>query len=155
VVPGNDSLGLLAAASDGRSVVCLRPLDDEGLGRYGTIVPGEQLGPRLVEVVGAVEKPGAAAAPSRLGLVGRYLFTRGIFDVLARLEPGFGGEIQLTDGIDALARSEGCLGWEAETDLLDVGTPAGYLSASTRLGLWHAETRHEYRAFLEDLVSRL
>jgi UTP--glucose-1-phosphate uridylyltransferase len=155
VVPGLDQLGYLAAASDGRSVTCLRSLDDEGLERYGVIVPGMRLSSRLVEIVGAVEKPGAEAAPSRLGFVGRYLFTPTLFDVLADLEPGFGGEIQLTDGIDILADSEGCLGWEADSDLLDVGTPAAYLEATTRLGIWHPETRHTYRAFLEDMLQRL
>lgn len=155
VVPGQDQLGYLGAASDGRSVMCLRPLDDEGLGKYGVIVPGSRLGDHLWEIAGAVEKPGVAEAPSRLGFVGRYLFTPSIFAVLDRLEPGYGGEIQLTDGIDELARTEGCLGWEADSDLLDVGTPLAYLEAITRLGIWHPATGHPYRGFLGDLLDRL
>ncbi len=155
VVPGLDQLGNLAAASDGRSVMCVRPLDDEGLDKYGVIVPGAKITSGLWEMKGAVEKPGVEAAPSRLGFVGRYLFTPGIFPILEGLEPGYGGEIQLTDGIAALAEFEGCLAWEADSDLLDVGTPAAYLEATARLGLWHPETRHEYREFLEDLLDRL
>jgi UTP--glucose-1-phosphate uridylyltransferase len=155
VVPGRDQLGYLAAASDGRSVMCLRALDDDGLEKYGVIVPGAEVAPHLVEITGAVEKPGVEAAPSRLGFVGRYLFTPALFDHLAGLKPGFGGEIQLTDGIDRLARTEGCLGWEADSDLLDIGTPLAYLEASTRLGIWHPDTRHEYREFLESLLGRL
>ena len=155
VVPGDDPLGMMAASSGGRSVMCLRPVDDEGLEKYGVIVPGRQLSPRLWEMAGAVEKPGAEAAPSRLGFVGRYLFTPEIFRILDGLEPGYGGEIQLTDGIDALARTRGCLGWEAESDLLDVGTPSAYLEAVTRLGIWHPKTRHGYRRYLADLLDRL
>jgi len=155
VVPGRDQLGYLGAASDGRAVMCLRALDDEGLDRYGVIVPGRQLGDRLWEMQGAVEKPGVEEAPSRLGFVGRYLFTPDIFEILDGLEPGYGGEIQLTDGIDELARSRGCLGWEADSDLLDVGTPLAYLEATTRLGIWHPDTRHAYREFLGALLDRL
>jgi UTP--glucose-1-phosphate uridylyltransferase len=155
VVPGEDQLGNLAAASDGRSVMCVRPLSEEALEKYGVIVPGAQVGPRLWEMTGAVEKPGVEDAPSRLGFVGRYLFTPALFSILEKLEPGYGDEIQLTDGIAALAASEGCLAWEADTDLLDVGTPGAYLEATTRLGLWHRETRHPYREFLEATLDRL
>ncbi len=155
VVPGSDQLGSLGAASDGRAVMCVRELDDEGLQKYGVVVTGAELAPRLWEMTGAVEKPGVDKAPSRLGLVGRYLFTPGIFGILEGVEPGYGGEIQLTDGIDALARSEGCLAWEADDDLLDVGTPLAYLQATARLGLWHPQMRHEYRRFLEATLDRL
>jgi UTP--glucose-1-phosphate uridylyltransferase len=153
VVPGHDPLGDLGAASDGRAVMCLREQDDAGLEKYGVIVPGEQLGERLWEMTGAVEKPGVEAAPSRLGFVGRYLFTPAIFDILEGLEPGYGGEIQLTDGIDELARTEGSLGWVADADLLDVGTPPAYLEATTRLGLWHPATQQGYREFLRHLLE--
>lgn len=153
VVPGTDQLGYLAASSDGRSVVCLRELDDAGLDRYGVAVTGEWLGERVVELSGAVEKPGVAAAPSRLGFVGRYLFTPEVFDCLERVEPGYGGEIQLTDAIDTLAGAGRCLGYVAGDDLLDVGTPATYLEAVTALGLRHPVMGRDYRAFLRGLLD--
>ena len=154
VVPGSDQLGYLRAASDGRSVMLLRELDDSDLEQYGVIVPGERRG-SLVEVNGAVEKPGVEDAPSRLGFVGRYLFNAEVFDLLEGAEPGYGGEIQLTDAIAALGESGRCLGWVGDTDLLDSGTPLGFLESSTRLGLWHPKTRNQYRAFLTDLFDRL
>jgi UTP--glucose-1-phosphate uridylyltransferase len=154
VVPGRDQLADLAAASDGRSVVCLRPLPDEGLDRYGVAEVGATLAERVVEVTGAVEKPGRERAPSRLGFVGRYLFTPEIFPVLAGLTPGYGSEIQLTDAIARLGASGRCLGWVADEDLLDVGNPAGYLEAITALGLWHPTVGARYRDFLESLIGQ-
>lgn len=153
VVPGRDQLGNLADASDGRSVICLRPLSDEGLGRYGVAVVGDHLADRVVEVTGAVEKPGLELAPSRFGFVGRYLFTAEVFSLLEALAPGYGGEIQLTDAIAALGRSGRCLGWVADEDLLDVGNPAGYVEAITTLALWHPAVGRAYREFLEALVE--
>jgi UTP--glucose-1-phosphate uridylyltransferase len=145
VRPGADVLPALAAAYDGGSVVCLRRLSDEFLDRYGVIVPGDERSDSVVEVRGAVEKPGAAAAPSRLGLIGRYLFTSEIFEVLTKLEPGHGGEIQLTDAIDALGRANRCLGSVAEVDLLDVGTPYGLAEATAVLGAAHEEWGDDFR----------
>jgi UTP--glucose-1-phosphate uridylyltransferase len=152
-LPGTDQLGYLAASSDGRSVVCLRELDDEGLGRYGVASTGSWLGDRSVELTGAVEKPGPDRAPSRFGFVGRYLFTAEVFDHLEGLEPGVGGEIQLTDAIDGLASTGRCLGYVADDDLLDVGTPGTYLQAVTALGLGHPEIGRDYRGFLNELLG--
>jgi len=153
VHPGHDVLPALAAAANTQSsVVCLRQLTDEFLGRYGVIVPGTALSSEVLEVLGAVEKPGAAAAPSRLGLIGRYLFTPEIFDVLEKTQPGVGGEIQLTDAIDEVARRGHCRGFIADRDLLDVGTPAGLLEATVHLGL--DRFGDGFRRMLAGLVER-
>jgi UTP--glucose-1-phosphate uridylyltransferase len=149
--PGGDHLPHLAAASDGRSVLSLRELSDEWLEKYGVVVPGERLSDRVVEVLGAVEKPGVEAAPSRLGLVGRYLFTPEVFEHLATVTPGHGGEYQLTDAIATLAAARGCLGYVADHDLLDTGTPQTYLEAVVRLGMTHPELGERFRDFLAGL----
>lgn len=151
--PGGDVLPGMADAFDGTSVVCLRRLTPEFLERYGVIVPGTWFGESVVEVRGAVEKPGAAHAPSDLGLIGRYLFTPEVFTILENLPPGLGGEIQLTDAISAMGEAGRCLGYVAGQDLLDVGNPLGLLEASTVLGLSHPEWSAEYGAFLAELVE--
>lgn len=151
VPPGGDVLSGLAAASAGESVVCLRELAPEYLERYGVVVPGEQRGDGVIEVRGAVEKPGKEDAPSRLGLIGRYLFTPEVFPALEQVTAGYGGEIQLTDAIDHLGRGSRCLGAVCNTDLLDVGTPLGLLEATTVIGLAGPEWGSEFRKFLEDL----
>ena len=153
VVPGRDHLGHMAAASDGRSVVCLRPLPEEALDHFGVAEVGDSLAPGVVELRGAVEKPGREKAPSRLGFVGRYLFTAEVFRALAGVAPGYGGEVQLTDAIAALGREGRCLGWIAEEDLLDVGNPAGYLEAVTALGLWHPVFGAAYRRYLDSVAG--
>jgi UTP--glucose-1-phosphate uridylyltransferase len=153
VLPGRDQLNRLAEASDGRAVVCLRPLSDEVLDRYGVAIVGDSIGEGVVEVKGAVEKPGRDKTPSRLGFVGRYLFTPEVFDKLAGLSPGYGGEIQLTDAIAALGREGRCLGWVADEDLLDVGNPAGYLEAVAVLGLSDPALGPAFRRYLGTLVG--
>ena len=136
VRPGHDVLPALAEGSDGgtTSVMCLRPLDDDMLSKYGVVATSSDQVDGYVDLSGAVEKPGPEKAPSRLGLVGRYLFTPEVFDLLEGATPGVGGEIQLTDAIDALGRAGKLRGWVAPTDLLDTGTPEGLLHASVVLG---------------------
>ncbi len=153
-IPRVDVLDRMAEAFDGTSIVSLRELDDDFLNRYGVIVPGEWRSAEVIDVRGAVEKPGVERAPSRLGLIGRYLFTAEVFDVLEKLGPGVGGEVQLTDAIDLLGRDGRCQGMVSPEDLLDVGNPAGFLEASTVLGLAHEEYGDEYRRFLEGLWEK-
>lgn len=139
VKPGHDVLPALSAASDGgtTSVVCLRELSEEFLSRYGVVAPASEVVDGVLELSGAVEKPGKDKAPSRLGLIGRYLFTPDVFDLLSAQTPGHGGEIQLTDAIDALGRQGRLRGSIADADLLDVGNPAGLFHASAVLAKAH------------------
>ena len=137
VRPGCDLLLDLAEGShDGQvSVMCLREMDDDHLSKYGVVVPASEIEDRYLDLAGAVEKPGAKDAPSRLGLVGRYLFTPEVFSILEKTPPGVGGEIQLTDAINALGSAGRLRGYVAGEDLLDVGTPQGLLHATYQLGL--------------------
>ena len=155
VYPDGDVLPSMAAAADAGSVVCLRELGTEYLARYGFIVPGQWRSEQVVEVLGAIEKPGVEAAPSKLGLIGRYLFTGKIFEALDHVEPGVGGEIQLTDAINAIGEDGSCLGYVAADDLLDAGTPSGYLEASTILGAAHPDFGARYRAFVTEFTEGL
>jgi len=136
VRPGQDVLREMAAGSnDGEvSVMCLRRLTDEFLSKYGVVVPVSEVEDNYLDLGGAVEKPGIEDAPSRLGLVGRYLFTPEVFSILDKIPPGVGGEIQLTDAINELGNRGRLRGFVAETDLLDTGTPQGLLQATRVLG---------------------
>ena len=136
VHPGYDVLSDLAAAADDEtSVICLQRLTDDQLSSKGVVVPASDEGVDVIELSGAVEKPGPERAPSRLGILGRYLFNPEIFDILATLEPGVGGEIQLTDAIDELGRRGRLRGVVTDRDLLDIGNPVGLLDASVAIGL--------------------
>lgn len=153
VYPDGDVLPDMASAADANSVVCLRELSTDYLARYGFIVPGEWVADSVVEVLGAVEKPGVELAPSKLGLIGRYLFSEPIFAALDHVQPGVGGELQLTDAIHAVGEQGLCRGFVAATDLLDSGTPSGYLEASTILGAAHPDFGARYRAFLTEYTE--
>lgn len=136
VRPGQDVLEEMAAGSnDGEvSVMCLRHYSDEFLDKYGFVIPTSEVDNGYLDLGGAVEKPGVDNAPSNLGLVGRYLFTPEVFSILNKTDPGFGGEIQLTDAINELGHRGRLRGFVAETDLLDTGTPQGLLQATRVLG---------------------
>ncbi len=135
--PGHDVLASLGSGSrDGAvSVMCLRELSDEFLSRYGVVIPDSDVVDGYLDLAGAVEKPGVEAAPSRLGLVGRYVFTPEVFSILENTPPGVGGEIQLTDAIQELGERGRLRGYVADESLLDVGTPQGLVKASYELGL--------------------
>lgn len=136
VRPGHEVLpGLADGSREGSvSVMCLRQLTDEFLSKYGVVIPDSEVVDGYLDLAGAVEKPGPEEAPSRLGLVGRYLFTPEVFSILDKIAPGLGGEIQLTDAIHELGRRGRLRGFVAGGDLLDVGTPEGLLRASVELG---------------------
>jgi len=152
--PGGDVLGAEeAVARGGRCLLAVRTLDESLLDAYGVVVPGPWLGDGLLQVDGAIEKPGALDAPSRLGIVGRYLFEPIIFEALRATAPGHGGEVQLTDAIARVAAETGCLGQVFEKELLDIGTPYGLVHASTILAAEHPEWGAEYRTFVSDFVS--
>jgi UTP--glucose-1-phosphate uridylyltransferase len=137
VRPGGDSLADLALGSDDGaiSVMGLRELDDEHLSAYGVAIPASEVRDGHLDLSGAVEKPGVEDAPSRYGLDGRYVFTPEVFSILEKTPPGVGGEIQLTDAINALGAAGRLRGFVADSSLLDVGTPEGLLHATYQLGL--------------------
>ena len=136
VPPGRDVLPNLAAAADNYdSVMYLRPVPPEVVPTKGIAIPSSEIVDNVLSLSGSVEKPALEDAPSDLALIGRYLFTSEIFSILATLEPGHGGEIQLTDAIDELGKRGRLKGYIDEIDLLDIGNPIGLLHASMVLGL--------------------
>ncbi|MDE0370008.1 MAG: sugar phosphate nucleotidyltransferase [bacterium] len=152
VRPGEELLSHLARAADlDTSVVYVRRLPDGMLGAKGVVVPGSGLSDSVMEIEGAVEKPGAGA-PSNYAIHGRYLFVPEVFDHLTGVAPGYGGEIQLTDAVDSLARAGRCRAYVADVELLDVGNPLGYLRANTVLGLADPAYRDAYRSIVDDLL---
>jgi len=128
----------------GRSVVALMDVPREETYQYGIVagrpVDGQS---RELAIDSLVEKPRVAQAPSTLAVVGRYVLDPRVFDYLTQVQPGAGGEIQLTDALAALAASEGLCGWLFEGERFDAGDVAGYLLANLNWArktprLWHA-----------------
>lgn len=106
-------------------------------------------------IAGIVEKPAPSAAPSTLGVVGRYILTPRIFGHLRRVKPGAGGEIQLTDGIAALLAEEDVRAYEFSGTRYDCGSKLGYLKANVAFALKHPEVGSELRRYMKNMISKL
>ena len=114
---------------------------------YG-IVDAQPVSERVERIAGIVEKPKPEEAPSTLAVVGRYILTPRIFHHLERVQPGSGGEIQLTDGIAALLSEEQVLAYRYEGVRYDCGSKLGYLQATVALGRRHPEVGPAFAAYL-------
>ncbi|MCZ7528079.1 MAG: UTP--glucose-1-phosphate uridylyltransferase GalU [Acidimicrobiia bacterium] len=137
----------------GRSVVALQEVPRGDISAYGCVEP-EPVDDLLVQVRSIVEKPDPTEAPSNLAVIGRYVFTPEIFDALARITPGAGGELQLTDAIALLIESQTVYGWTFEHGRYDIGKKVDFLRANIELALDRDDLGPELEAFLVDLVRR-
>src|SRR5688572_6093953 len=129
------------------SVLALQQVPKEDTSKYG-IVEGKQ-NKNLVSLTGIVEKPRPQDAKSNLAVVGRYIFNPRIFAMLEQVRPGKGGEIQLTDGIQALLQHEPVYGYQFSGKRFDCGSKLGYLQASVEYALEHPEVKDEFREYLK------
>jgi UTP--glucose-1-phosphate uridylyltransferase len=136
-----------------RPVVAVQPVPTKELHRYG-VIKGRETDHRLYQIETLVEKPSAHRAPSRLGIVGRYVLTPSIFTWLRELPPGHGGEIQLTDALRRCAMTEGLFGWRLDGQRYDAGDKLGFLIATVELGLQHPELGRPFRRFVRQLVGK-
>ncbi|AEA60390.1 UTP--glucose-1-phosphate uridylyltransferase GalU [Burkholderia gladioli] len=116
---------------------------------YG-IVDGKEWEESIVKLSGIVEKPAPEDAPSNLGVVGRYILKPRIFEHLRAIKPGAGGEIQLTDAIQALLADEQVLAYKYEGTRFDCGSKLGYLKATVEFALRHPEVRDEFEQYLRE-----
>lgn len=145
------------------NILAIEEVPENRISDYGIIEP-LPLNDRLYRVLDLVEKPSPEYAPSRLGIVGRYVLLPEVFLALEETLPGKGGEIQLTDALKLLLPSQPVLGYRFEGRRYDVGTPLGLLKASLSLALETADTAEQIRQFVdcslqqrqsgEDLFSR-
>jgi UTP--glucose-1-phosphate uridylyltransferase len=137
------------------SVVAVMEVPREETSRYGVIAAEATDDPldhgRLHRVTRLVEKPNPADAPSNLAIIGRYVLTPKIFDKLEQTPRGAGGEIQLTDAIEALMEEQQVYAYEFEGTRYDAGTTMGWLKASVELALQRPELATEFRAYLSSL----
>jgi UTP--glucose-1-phosphate uridylyltransferase len=131
-------------------VVAVEKVGEEDTRKYGIIDP-RNVSPRVYQVKGLVEKPEPADAPSRLGIVGRYVLPSRIFSILQYTVPGKGGEIQLTDALSTLLKEDSFYACELEGTRYDAGTPLGWLKANISLGLKHNGIGTELKDYIKHL----
>ena len=142
-------------AERGGSVLCAFEVSPEDVSSYGVFEVSDTDDPAVKRVLGMVEKPAAEDAPSNLAAAGRYVLDRAIFDALRRIEPGAGGELQLTDAIDLLI-NEGHPVHVVVHDGTrhDLGNPGGYIKACVDFALDNPAYADELRAWLEGRLGR-
>ncbi len=141
-----------AHAAHRGSVVAVQRVDHADVSRYGIVDPLHEEG-RLVEIRDLVEKPPVDDAPSDLAVLGRYVLTPKIFDVLEQTSRGAGGEIQLTDALRGLIREQPVFGYQFEGVRHDAGTRLGWLKANVAVAL-ESELADEFRGYIRGLDLR-
>lgn len=141
-----------AARTENMAVVGVIEVPENKVNRYG-IIQGEEFAPGMYRVRSLVEKPAIGDAPSRLAIVGRYVLLPEIFDHLERLEPGVGGEIQLTDALQGLAQDNKLLAVKLRGQRFDAGDWVDYLTANIYFALQDEELRDDIVLRLRELLS--
>lgn len=132
------------------SILGVQTVNQEDVNKYG-IVDGIHIEDRVYKVKKLVEKPAIEEAPSNVAILGRYIITPQIFDILQNTKPGKGGEIQLTDALQTLIESEAMYAYNFEGKRYDVGDKLGFLQATVEYALKREELREP---FIEYLTSR-
>ena len=137
------------------STLAVMKVPHEEVNKYGVIDPVTETKPGLFDVNKFVEKPDVDKAPSDLAIIGRYLLTPEIFDMLETQKPGAGNEIQLTDAIDRLNQIQRVFAHEFKGNRYDVGHKFGYLKTSIQFGLKHPEVSADLKAYIKELAKTL
>lgn len=125
----------------GGSIIALEEVDSADVSRYGIVATEEEVEPGVFRITDLVEKPALEDSPSRLAIMGRYVLSPTIFEMLKRSERGSGGEYQLTDAIRLLLNEEPVWGYRYKGRRLDCGTLKGWLDATVRMGMSREELR--------------
>ncbi|WP_309120852.1 UTP--glucose-1-phosphate uridylyltransferase GalU [Paenibacillus sp.] len=134
------------------SVIGVQRVPIDEVSRYG-IVDGKEIHDRLFSVTNLVEKPKKEDAPSDLAIMGRYILTPKIFEILDNQTPGAGGEIQLTDAIAALNRSEAVYAYDFEGIRYDVGEKLGFIKTTLEFALQREELKEDLLDYLRELIN--
>ena len=137
------------------SNIAVMEVDPEETAKYGIIAPSRKFDDSTYYVDAFVEKPKPEDAPSNLAIIGRYLLTPEIFNILENQTPGAGGEIQLTDAIDTLNKTQRVFAKRFDGHRYDVGSKLGFLQMSVEYGLKHPEIASELKEYIENLVEQL
>jgi UTP--glucose-1-phosphate uridylyltransferase len=137
------------------SVLGVQNVPRQDTDKYGIVTLERPIAPRVGKMSHIVEKPKPAQAASTLAVVGRYLLTGSVFDDLAKIGKGAGGEIQLTDGIARLMQREAVFAFEFEGKRYDCGNKLGYLQATVEYALKHPSLGADFAKYLRDLAPKL
>lgn len=129
------------------TILGVQTVEPENVNKYG-IVDGLHIEDRVYKVKRLVEKPAVEEAPSNVAILGRYIITPQIFEILENTKPGKGNEIQLTDALEELIRHEAMYAYDFEGKRYDVGDKLGFLQATVEFALKREELRESFIEYL-------
>ncbi|MGG5252753.1 UTP--glucose-1-phosphate uridylyltransferase GalU [Neobacillus sp. SM06] len=135
------------------SILGVQSVADEEVSRYG-IVDAQAIGERFYSVNSLVEKPKQEEAPSNLAILGRYILSPKIFEILGEQSPGAGGEIQLTDAISTLNQFEAVYAYDFEGTRYDVGEKMGFIQTTIEFALKREDLRTELIEYLSEVLEK-
>lgn len=136
------------------SVVGVQPVKKEDVSKYGIIAPkGEKLKEGIIPIESLVEKPDQDLAPSNYAILGRYVLTPEIFQILEELPPGAGGEIQLTDAIKILNQIQDVYAYQFKGDRYDVGDKFGFIKATLDFALSREDLRDDLVSYMKKIYE--
>ena len=134
------------------TILGVQDVETENVNKYG-ILDVKHIEDRVYKVKDMIEKPSIEEAPSNIAILGRYIITPEIFNILENQEPGKGGEIQLTDALQTLSKKEAIYAYNFEGRRYDVGDKLGFLEATVDFALKRPELRDEFMEFLKGKVE--
>ena len=136
----------------GTNIIAVEAVGAQDTVKYG-IIEAKRVAPRVYQVLGLIEKPEPAQAPSNLGIVGRYILSPRIFEVLKVTPPGRNQEIQLTDALQLLLKQQTIYAYEFDGVRYDTGTPLGWLKATIDFAVQHPDFGQELKEYLRQHLS--
>ena len=137
--------------TSGRSQLGVEEVPEQDTSKYGIVNTSGDSNGKYSRVEGIIEKPRPGEASSNLAVVGRYILTPAIFDLLEATPRGAGGEIQLTDAISELLQHEDVFAYRFDGKRYDCGSKLGYLRATVEYGMKHAEIGDDFHSYLKSL----
>jgi len=135
----------------GGSVIALREMPRSVISRYGVVACEPTTEEGVVRITGLVEKPAPEKVPSLLAVSARYIITPRIFKFLENTQPGFGGEIQITDALNAVAQLEPMSGFQYDGIRLDIGNKLEFIKSNLLLGLERPDMKDDLMQFIVGL----
>ncbi len=136
------------------TVVGVQKVAESEVSKYGIVSYREELANDVFRVDDMVEKPTPEAAPSNSAILGRYILTPEIFDILSQQKPGAGGEIQLTDALKQLSAQQQVLAYHFIGNRYDVGDKLGFIKATIDFSLQREDIKHDLLLYLEDIIVK-
>lgn len=137
-----------------KTVLGVQTIKKEDVSKYG-IIDGKKIGDRTYSVDSLIEKPSIEDAPTNIAILGRYILTANVFEKLEKTPPGKNGEIQLTDALIEIAKTDGMFAYDFIGKRYDTGDKFGFLKATVEFALKHDEVKNNFREYIKELAKEL